>query len=41
MGSHRIGALGVHDLGGQEEEKPIDLECPPLKYWEFQVRSTQ
>ena len=33
------GALGVHDVGGIEELKDasIDLECPPLKYWEFQV----
>ena len=36
-GAQNIGALGVHDLGGQKEDKSIDLACPPLKYWEFQV----
>ena len=42
MGSlQNIGALGVHDMGGQKEDKSIDLVCPPLKYWEFQVTGSR
>ena len=37
LGAQNIGALGVHDMGGQKEDKSIDMACPPLKYWEFQV----
>ena len=38
------GALGVHDVGGvksslkdKDLDMPLDLKCPPLRYWEFQV----
>lgn len=30
------GSLGVHNLGGQNEE-PIDTTPRPLEFWEFQV----